>query len=1243
MSWPLSQDYNEAIQSPATSFSDPELKKGEAVCNALGIPMPRSGTFADVYEIRCPNGTHWAVKCFTREVAGLRERYQEISRALQDARFPFTVEFTYQQEGMRVRGRCFPILKMQWVEGLTFNEFLRQNLDKPAMLESLLQIWGRMAQWLRAASIAHADLQHGNILLVPGSTANAVAVKLIDYDGMFVPALAGKPSGEVGHPAYQHPQRARQGIYSAEVDRFPLLLIAAALRCVHAGGRSLWERYDNGDNLLFREADLKTPDGSKLFRELFGLSNARALVGMVRRSLAGPLDKVPLLEEALPELTAPPAVTTPAAKAVKGGHHSSVMPVHAVALKQAVAVGRTKKVSPAGTRTLPALPPSGARQRHKGSSLWVRSAVAGGLLALVVGLAVYALGGKWGRARPDKGEQATLQPHDTNATPTTDVKDTGRDPATDPGTRAAREPAREPQANPMNPVVRVEDGVLRLRHVLDSQTPNRALAVSADGTLGLSADGAGTIRLWDLEAGVVKKELQSGYSTVTGLAFLPGIRSFMFSANDGMVHLWDVARTDDENRLEKEWKWDPLFNGIDLTGWKPHPDNKTRWVVENGNLVGRGTPGHLFSERNDYKNLVYRIEAKINDQGVAGQHFRSSFVGPFPPSYEARINSTSNNPEHTGSLHGIVRVAEPLHKPDEWFTQEVTAVGDHIRIKVNGKVTADVHDSKYSSGHLAIKQFGPAVLTVRKIEIRELPEYAINDMDISADGGLILSACSDRILGWNLSASKPLPGKWPLLTSSTDVVRLAANGKYAVSCDKSRCGTVWDLATGTAHMTFGNPQEGGDLRAIAIAADGKLVVTGTVDGRIQLHDPEMKRSAFRELPSLGVPVKALALSPDRRYVVAAAESPPRHFLVVFDLASGKEVQRLEDTPVKANMLKFASYASRLLAADEDGRLRVFELADTPVVEMAHQPGVSLREVAAVSANRALLQTLAVTRDGKVVTVDAEGTIQVRDPDQALQVIREIADPRKPRSVISVVRGNHAVIATPTGSVHLVDLRSGERQVLEDLPERVVRFVDVTEDGSLALIGSHTGNEDTVDIRELKKNNVVRSTSASPGTILTTARFVPGKPHIAIGDNEHFLRVLNIRTGLEEQYFATGPGGVKALVAAPDGKHLVSTGLDGAVRIWDISGNELYHFDSTPGVLPNADVSADGRLGLAQFGSGPKSSLLFWDMATGRALGSVAGSESFRPRFCCFAGDGKHLVVSTTDGILTVQKIEIAMK
>jgi hypothetical protein len=299
MSWPLSQDYNEAIQSPASSFADPELRAGQPVVNALGMPMPRSGNFADVYQFEGAHGERWALKCFTREIPRLQERYSEISKFLAQAKLPFTVDLHYLAQGIRIRGQWYPVLKMQWVEGLLLNEFVRANLAKPALLEALGQIWQRMARRLREAGLAHADLQHGNIILVPSSRANALAARLIDYDGMWVPALARGESGEIGHANYQHPQRVLAASYNAEVDRFPLLAIACALRCLALGGAPLWQRYDNGDNLLFREVDFRKPADSPLFKELWNLPDAGAhdLVGHLTLAVAGPLDKVPLLQE----------------------------------------------------------------------------------------------------------------------------------------------------------------------------------------------------------------------------------------------------------------------------------------------------------------------------------------------------------------------------------------------------------------------------------------------------------------------------------------------------------------------------------------------------------------------------------------------------------------------------------------------------------------------------------------------------------------------------------------------------------------------------------------------------------------------------------------------------------------------------------------------------------------------------------------------------------------------------------
>jgi hypothetical protein len=301
MPWPVPQDFNEALQDPSIAFSDPDLKVGEAVCNTLGLPVPRSGNFADVYELNGADGKKWAVKCFTREMPGLHDRYASLSEYLGMMDLPFMVGFSYLDEGVKIRGQWYPIVKMEWVEGQTLNQFVKEQANNPVVLDVLCQIWLKLAQRLREADMAHCDLQHGNILLVPGSKANALAVRLIDYDGMLIPALAEKNSGEIGHPAYQHPQRLREGTYSPELDRFPHLVIYTALRALKVGGRALWDRYDNGDNLLFRQTDLSEPAKSKLFQELLGGTDAevRQLAKVLKQAAESPLEQTPLLETAL--------------------------------------------------------------------------------------------------------------------------------------------------------------------------------------------------------------------------------------------------------------------------------------------------------------------------------------------------------------------------------------------------------------------------------------------------------------------------------------------------------------------------------------------------------------------------------------------------------------------------------------------------------------------------------------------------------------------------------------------------------------------------------------------------------------------------------------------------------------------------------------------------------------------------------------------------------------------------------
>src|SRR5262245_2610763 len=127
MSWPKATDYNTAIQNPDDCFRDEELRKGQAAGDpVLGLPQPYRGNFAAVYQVNGADGQSWAVKCFTREVTDHQQRYQAISEHLAGPRPSFMVEFRYLEEGIKVLGSWYPVVKMRWIEGHPLNDFVRQ-------------------------------------------------------------------------------------------------------------------------------------------------------------------------------------------------------------------------------------------------------------------------------------------------------------------------------------------------------------------------------------------------------------------------------------------------------------------------------------------------------------------------------------------------------------------------------------------------------------------------------------------------------------------------------------------------------------------------------------------------------------------------------------------------------------------------------------------------------------------------------------------------------------------------------------------------------------------------------------------------------------------------------------------------------------------------------------------------------------------------------------------------------------
>ena len=300
MAWPTNQDYSEAVQNPPLTFSDIELRKGQVSVDKNGLPIPCSGAFAVVFKVKVLPQS-WAIKCFTSEILDQQRRYEAISDYLAKVALSYTVPFTFMQSGIMIYGKKYPLLKMQWVQGESLSAFVARSINYPETLLSLAKVWLTMMADLKAVNIAHGDLQHGNIVVVGDQ------LKLIDYDGMFVPALAGQQSNEIGHRNYQLPSRSRWD-YGPYLDNFSAWVIYVSLVAL-AVHPELWNAHQGGDECLnFRKEDFVNPANSAILRDLQASPNdeLRFLIEMFTSLFSLSSQDVPSLDGNLPAIKIEP-------------------------------------------------------------------------------------------------------------------------------------------------------------------------------------------------------------------------------------------------------------------------------------------------------------------------------------------------------------------------------------------------------------------------------------------------------------------------------------------------------------------------------------------------------------------------------------------------------------------------------------------------------------------------------------------------------------------------------------------------------------------------------------------------------------------------------------------------------------------------------------------------------------------------------------------------------------------------
>ena len=203
-----------------------------------------------------------------------------------------------------------------------------------------------------------------------------------------------------------------------------------------------------------------------------------------------------------------------------------------------------------------------------------------------------------------------------------------------------------------------------------------------------------------------------------------------------------------------------LFNGSDLSGWHvdvpamdSNPDTLNPFIVRDGMLVSLGTPGGHLISNDEFQNYSLVVEYRFaGTPGNCGVLIHAStpraLYEMFPKSLEVQMQhehagdfwciveditvpdmeSRRGPKENWGITEGkgrnIKNLTDDSEKPvGEWNTMAIEAVGDEIKVWVNGVMVNHGFNCTTDKGQIAIQAEGSEV-EFRKIEFKAITKIS---------------------------------------------------------------------------------------------------------------------------------------------------------------------------------------------------------------------------------------------------------------------------------------------------------------------------------------------------------------------------------------------------------------------------------------------------------------------------------------------------------------------------------------
>ena len=561
------------------------------------------------------------------------------------------------------------------------------------------------------------------------------------------------------------------------------------------------------------------------------------------------------------------------------------------------------------------------------------------------------------------------------------------------------------------------------------------------------------------------------------------------------------------------------------------------------------------------------------------------------------------------------------------------------------------------------------------MEIDTTP-YELNwALDVSPDGTMVLVGGRDGLATlWSLETGEFL-NAFRTDVSTIEAVAFTPSGTAFLTAGNGAKAQLWDLSSGDLVQEYDTGSFW--IPSAAFSADGSQLLLGTMSAEAQLWDVETgDRLDTFALRGNDVWVHSVSFAPDGSTVMAASSN-----LYVWDTGTGNLT--LDWTPPSGWGVRSAIHTANgngVIAGEVDGRVHVLSLTTGNVVRtiQAGDAGSVFTLALMPQQNRVLatgndyttrvlntqLGTVAAMYGGghiwpvSSVAYSPSGARAISGDEQGKAVIWNLgtglgtllfAEHEAPiQSVAFSPQGNLVASGDEAGVVHIWNSTNGNTTArLEHDGERPVVGLFFVPGAEEIL----TATPDGVFVWDIARETVMDSlilevARKGEGGLLkgVTAMAVssPGD-WIAIGLGNGDLALFGSGDlDLPPVFARAHDGAIASLAASPDGTRLVSGGLDGVARVWDVTAGtpgeegllqELQESDAVPVAVAFHPAGRRVLTGSMDGGTTGKGARV-WNIDTG-ALERTFELWSYPFRALAFSPDGSRFIAGSDWGLNTV--------